>query len=408
MKKRLFFLTESYPYGNGEQFIQVEMEYLAARFDEVIILPMLVKSSERNITFPENVTVFPGVISRNKQRRYLKGIFNLSSVTLLFKLFFEERVYRDLGRLKQWFITFSMVRTMLASPSFRFLEKEAKEGDVIYSYWGVGFAYLIPFLREVKAKKIARLHGGDLYEYRQNGYIPLRKQLFSVLDYILPVSVDGAKYLKTKYPPFFDKVQVFKLGTKDFGLSRPSEDGVFRIVSCSSLVPIKRVDRIINALQLIEDRKIEWTHIGSGVLYDEIQRQAQLLSDNISVNFIGRLDNKDVLRYYSENPVDLFLNVSESEGLPVSIMEAISFGIPCIATDVGGTSEAILDREHCLLEKEFSSEDLKDKILSMLERSKDNNVRKNIRLFWEENFSAERNYTDFTEFLLLLDVKNDE
>ena len=406
--KKIFLLTEAYPYGNGEQFIQVEMEYLAAKFDEVIILPMLAKSSEKNITIPENVIVYPGVISRNKQRRYLRGIFNLSSVTLLFKSFFEERVYRDLGRLKQWFITFSMVRTMLASSSFRFLEKEAKECDVIYSYWGVGFAYLLPFMSKTDAKKVARFHGGDLYEYRQNNYIPLRKQLFSVLDYILPVSVDGAEYLKAKYPTFSDKVQVFRLGTKDFGLSQPSRDGVFRIVSCSNLIPIKRVDKIISALQLIKGRKIEWTHIGSGVLFDEIYRQAQLLPDNISTNFIGRLDNKDVLRYYSENSVDLFLNVSESEGLPVSIMEAISFGIPCIATDVGGTSEAISDREHCLLEKEFSSEDLKSKMLYILEQSKENTVRQNIRLFWEENFSAERNYTDFTEFLSKLILRDYE
>jgi len=397
--KKLFLLTEAYPHGNGEQFIQVEIEYLVAKFDEVIILPMLTKSSEKNITIPENVIVYPGVISRNKQRRYLRGIFNLSSVTLLFKLFFEDRVYRDLGRLKQWFITFSMVRTMLASSSFRFLEKEAKECDVIYSYWGVGFANLLPFMSKVSAKKVARFHGGDLYEYRHNNYIPLRKQLFSVLDYMLPVSVDGAKYLKAKYPSFFDKVTVFKLGTRDFGLSQPSEDGVFRIVSCSNLVPIKRVDRIISALTLIENKRIEWTHIGSGVLFDEIHKQAQLLPNNISAHFIGRLDNKDVLQYYSENSVDLFLNVSESEGVPVSIMEAISFGIPCIATDVGGTSEAIADREYCLLEKEFSNEDLKSKLLYILEQSKDTTVRQNIRLFWEENYSSEKNYTEFATFL---------
>ena len=40
-------------------------------------------------------------------------------------------------------------------------------------------------------------------------------------------------------------------------------------------------------------------------------------------------------------PVDLFLTVSANEGIPVSIMEAQSFGIPVIATDVGGISEIV-------------------------------------------------------------------
>jgi len=49
------------------------------------------------------------------------------------------------------------------------------------------------------------------------------------------------------------------------------------------------------------------------------------------------LPHNDVLNYYASNPVDVFINTSSSEGLPVSIMEAMSFGIPVIATNVGGT-----------------------------------------------------------------------
>ena len=39
--------------------------------------------------------------------------------------------------------------------------------------------------------------------------------------------------------------------------------------------------------------------------------------------------------------IDLFINTSSSEGVPVSIMEALSVGIPIIATDVGGTKEIV-------------------------------------------------------------------
>ncbi|MFR4320263.1 MAG: glycosyltransferase [Blautia massiliensis (ex Durand et al. 2017)] len=43
------------------------------------------------------------------------------------------------------------------------------------------------------------------------------------------------------------------------------------------------------------------------------------------------------------------MNVSSSEGIPVSIMEATSFGIPGIATDAGGTKEIIRDKENGVL-----------------------------------------------------------
>ncbi|NCO54621.1 MAG: glycosyltransferase, partial [Bacteroidetes bacterium] len=51
--------------------------------------------------------------------------------------------------------------------------------------------------------------------------------------------------------------------------------------------------------------------------------------------------------------VDLFINVSESEGIPVSIMEALSAGIPVIATNVGGTNEIVNNDVGFLIDKEF-------------------------------------------------------
>lgn len=52
---------------------------------------------------------------------------------------------------------------------------------------------------------------------------------------------------------------------------------------------------------------------------------------------------------YSEHPVDVFINLSTNEGVPVSIMEAISFDIPIVATDVGGTSEIVTDETGILV-----------------------------------------------------------
>lgn len=50
------------------------------------------------------------------------------------------------------------------------------------------------------------------------------------------------------------------------------------------------------------------------------------------------LGNQLVYDFYRNNDVDVFVNLSESEGIPVSIIETISFGVPVVATDVGGNS----------------------------------------------------------------------
>ncbi len=114
------------------------------------------------------------------------------------------------------------------------------------------------------------------------------------------------------------------------------------IISCSTLNAVKRINLIIETLKSITT-SINWTHIGTGPLEDEIKQQAESLSSNIDYNFLGYFDNEKVLGYYKTNKskIDLFVNLSSTEGIPVSIMEAMSFGIPCIATNVGGTSELV-------------------------------------------------------------------
>ena len=96
-------------------------------------------------------------------------------------------------------------------------------------------------------------------------------------------------------------------------------------MSCARAVPIKRLDRIAEALKKIKDIPIEWTHIGGGECLDSIREAACGLPDNIHVKFTGTVSNDEVYQIYSVEPFHVFINVSKSEGVPVSIMEAMSF-----------------------------------------------------------------------------------
>src|SRR5690606_25330345 len=147
-------------------------------------------------------------------------------------------------------------------------------------------------------------------------------------DAIFPVSDHGRTYLGERYPEIRTPITVARLGVRDPGrLSKPSDDGCWRVLSCSGLVPVKRADRLVRGLADLgrrnPERQIHWTHLGDGAQRTVIEALAQAaLPPNVSWQIAGHIPNWKVLAYYEKNPVDVFVNVSESEGVPVAMMEA--------------------------------------------------------------------------------------
>jgi len=186
-----------------------------------------------------------------------------------------------------------------------------------------------------------RLHGFDVFEYVNNGYIPFREAFYKKADLLAPISERGRNHILEHYPQFESKTTVFRLGTKSRGQTKQARDGIFRLVSCSGLVPVKRIHLLIDALKHISDYSIQWTHIGDGPLFSILKERSLSLPKNILVIFEGHVKPYKVLDILVERNFDLFINVSESEGAPVSIMEAFSAGIPVMATRAGGTSELV-------------------------------------------------------------------
>jgi glycosyltransferase involved in cell wall biosynthesis len=79
-------------------------------------------------------------------------------------------------------------------------------------------------------------------------------------------------------------------------------------------------------------------------------------------------------------------------------MEACSFGIPVVATDVGGTKEIVKNGENgFLIPKDFSPEKLLDVLrnLARMEEAQYGKLCANARRIWMEKFDAEKNYRKF-------------
>lgn len=177
-------------------------------------------------------------------------------------------------------------------------------------------------------------------------------------------------------------------------LASYSSDDVFRVVTCSGISPVKRLDILAKALVLYKgEKRIEWTVIGEGIDKEKIKFISKMNDqDKVSIIFKGSLSNKSVHDYYVKNPVDLFVNISSSEGLPVSIMEAMSYGIPVLATDVGGNHEIVTTENGYPIPADITPGDLCEKITSIVCDS-DDLKKKRATAFdmWDKNYRLDRN-----------------
>lgn len=386
--KVLYFFTASFPYSKSETFIETEIKYLSGAFNTVYIIPLFAYETNSVRNVPENCIVLKPII-RNRWQHYFLGLFGIRSLKLYANDFTNNKVYKNTNWLIAIASDFCTTNSILQSKALSKIVKKINDDDVLYFYWGKGLANLIPFITKIKSKKIVRFHGGDLYDINYGGYIPIQEQIIKNADLSVFISKNGQNYLNLRYPNLLSKSIVSYLGTSDLGISRKSEDGIFRLLSCSNVIPLKRVELIYDALQNITNSSIEWTHIGDGTEFANLQIKIQNTNQNVVIKLLGRLSNNLVYDYYKENSIDAFINVSSTEGLPVSIMEAISFNVPVIGTDVGGTSEIVNDETGILLNANPTIPEIVKAIKQL------HNTHLQPKQFWQKNFSAERNYENF-------------
>ena len=138
---------------------------------------------------------------------------------------------------------------------------------------------------------------------------------------------------------------------------------------------------------------------------NDIQHQIEEVAKEnplVSFRLMGRVSNEIVQDYYASKRVDLFINVSETEGIPVSIMEAMSYGIPALATDVGGTGELVKKDTGFLVAYGTDPEVLYNKIKeyqsSSIERQQ--LLRHNAYEYWNKWFNAKNNMYDWQKSII--------
>ena len=416
MEKILILLTHTYPYAPpSEQFLHDEIRVLKDYFDLIIVVPTSHSSwvEESNKINSKNI-----IVTRIKRNKIIIEIFKTFPNSILLNINFYRELFGLVNRsvllnitaIKTLLITLINKKIISKYVLNNIISQNVNKNShvIIYSYW---LSYLSNASIEIKGKlinkdyknvrAISRAHGSnDVYlGNAMNDYKPGLMDLKYKLDKIYSISFLGKSYLE-KIGFDSRQIVVSRLGVIDNGLKLPKvKKDEFVIVSCSNLIKIKRVELIVEALSEIKEYNIHWIHFGDGPERQSIEKRSlEYLNANIRFDLMGRVKNYDILESYKSTSPDLFINVSSIEGIPVSIMEAISYGIPVIATNVGGTSEVCIDRYNgILLNEDFKIFELVNSIRYFIEMPLDvyRNYCKNARKVYEEKYNAELNYRQF-------------
>lgn len=165
------------------------------------------------------------------------------------------------------------------------------------------------------------------------------------------------KYLQKRYKPSVDSYTTSLsdviINEEDFlspslRASKQSDD-VFRIISVGSLEQMyKSPNILLKSIKEVIDKgflvHLNW--LGDGVYKEDMIKLANELGIEDYVTFSGNVGKAEVKKNLEY--ADLFVLISQTEGLPRAMIEAMASSLPCIGTRVGGIPELIT--EDCLVD----------------------------------------------------------
>lgn len=337
INKKIIIFTYTYPMGNLEDtFIKFELSKLSENFEKIEIIPL--KNFDREIKLnKENIKVN---LELSKKLNIKNVILYFFSQTI-FSLNFYKEIKKNIFK-KKFFIKLKMIIMEITQSEIAFnwiLKNKMKshEKQIFYSFWSNFLLLTFKKLKEVKdIKTISRALGSDLNGFiKDDDYVPFIDTKFATLNKIILLG----DYQKNKLKKFNldNQIEIAPLGV--FPQTKNTGNKIFlnepiTFVSCGNLIEIKNNSLMIDFLKKFSkmtNKKIRYIMIGKGVLKNQIIKKIKNYN-NIIFEYHEYIDN--FVNFLKKNEVHFFLNFSSQEGMPFTIMEAMSCGIPTIASNI--------------------------------------------------------------------------
>ena len=244
---------------------------------------------------------------------------------------------------------------------------ERRGADLMHIYFGHTGVHLLPFIERWNRPCVVSFHGADVAckpDIRDYGR--KLKSLFKTVPLVLSRSNSlSQRLIALGCPP--EKLRLCRTGVPlrqfPFASRKAPVDGRWRLLQACRLIPKKGVATTLCAFAIFQKEfpKAELVIAGKGPLQAHLEELAEELGIAGKVKFRGFVTQGELMDLYSS--AHIFVHPSETppdqnqEGVPNSVLEAMSTGLPVVATRHGGIPEAVEHGRGGLLveERDFES-----------------------------------------------------
>lgn len=229
--------------------------------------------------------------------------------------------------------------------------RAARKADLIHANWSVTGVIAGIAGRLTGTPVITTLRGSDVNKSEENRlFLFLLKACYRLSDLLVTVGEGIQKRIVTLIGIDAQKVRVIPNGVDEafFSCQLPQLQGVLRIITVGSLVPIKGMDTLLNALALLpKDMHWELTVVGDGPERIFLESMVKNLKIDKYIYFKGALPPHQVPEQLALNHV--FVLASRSEGRPNALLEALAASKAVVASSIPAITELIDDGGNGLL-----------------------------------------------------------
>lgn len=350
---KIFYITASFPFSASESFLLPEIEALKNEGIELCIVPI----------FPRGKLRKDWDFATIGHKLYSEKLISL-------KILFQFIYFSCLHPIK----LVKLLRSIKLSPFSQFVKNVAilpksiwlafiikKENPThIHAHWGGTTSTAAMFVSAItKVSWSFTCHRWDIYE---NNLLARKAKAAAFVRYISNKGREDS----VKFGVPLNKSVIIPMGTnipEILHIPKWDKDGnEFKIICPANLIPVKGHVYLIEAIDILINKgyRIKLLLAGEGALKKDLQSLVRSKNLEENITFLGQVSHNVLLKYYENGIVHLMILPSvdlgngEHEGVPVSLMEAMSYGIPVISTKTGSIGELIPEHFNVTVEDKNS------------------------------------------------------
>ena len=387
LKKKLRLITLIYPQSGSEDgFLPPQIECLKHAFD-IEIFPSFTTDATLHQLEPEvNVNFGLANFSRNL---LVRAVFSLVALLILAGIRPREPRhnwhFREISELRDTLIGRFYFSRLVGS----------RDVDAVYSWWSYGLGVGAALGHDIKIPQFIGLRGDDFQDFRAPNK-PYSHLLYAIREMHDLKFVSGSDFAAGEMVRLYGILET-SVATVHLTTANPtpqeqiiSEIDCFRTASSSNGAEVKRLGLMVETLIQVarEYPAISFSHLHIGDL-GVAHELLDSMPPNLNIEQTGWLPHAKVLEELGRGAFRAFLHFSEYEGgVPVSMIEAASHGLPLVGFQAGGVPEICDSGTGLLIERNLGGSEISRLVGVFFAQIREGSFHSNSRDRWEEAFST--------------------